>query len=343
MFRFAVEHVLYFYLAIPLLALFLRAAFLMRRRALERFGDAELVRKLSESVSRRRQVAKVVLVLLAVFFLITALARPQFGTRVETVTREGQDIVIALDLSASMLAEDIVPNRLEKAKHAVASLIDRLEGDRVGLVAFAGQAFVQSPLTVDYAAAKLFLDAMKPDLVPVPGTDLGQALDRSLGAFKSGASNHKVLILITDGEDHGEQSDAWIDRAVEDGVIVHTVGIGSSQGVPIPEFDQNGRRQGFKRDENGAVVTTRLDETTLQTIARETGGRYFRASANENELAALAETISAMDKRELDAQQVTQFEEQYRIFLGFALVLLVLEVFVSDRRRATGEWRGRFA
>ncbi len=343
MFRFAAEHHFYLYGLVPLLGLFFWYAFRMKRRALERFGDRGLIQKLSATVSRSRQVAKALLLVTAVFLLVTALARPQFGTRVETAKREGQDIIIALDLSASMLAEDIAPNRLQRAKYAVATLIDRLDGDRIGLIAFAGQAFVQSPLTVDYAAAKLFLDAMEPDLVPVPGTDLRQALHRAVDAFKSGVANHKVLVLITDGEDHGDLGSDWSQRTREAGIIVHTVGIGSSQGVPVPEFDQAGRRRGFKRDENGAVVTTRVDEATLQMIARETGGRYFRASAGENQLSLLAEEIAAMDKRELDAQQFTQFEEQYQIFVGVALLLLTLELLVSDRRRMRVEWRGRFA
>jgi Ca-activated chloride channel family protein len=241
-----------------------------------------------------------------------------------------------------MLAEDIAPNRLEKAKHAVGTLIDRLEGDRIGLVAFAGVAFVQSPLTVDYGAATLFLSAMSTDLMPVQGTNLAEALRVSVEAFEAGEQQHKILIVITDGEDHEGEIDAAAESANEAGIRIYTVGVGSPDGVPIPEFDPSGRRAGYKRDENGEVVTTRLDETTLERLARETGGRYLRATPGENELDRLAEEIGEMAGREIEARQVTQYEEQYQIFLGFALVLLLAEVLVPERRRLKEEWTGRF-
>jgi Ca-activated chloride channel family protein len=342
MFRFGFSEFLFAYFVAPMLALFLWYAFRLRQRAVERFGDAELMRRLSESVSGRGRLAKVALLIGTVLLLVTALARPQFGTRVETVTREGQDIVVALDVSASMLAEDIAPNRLEKAKHAVRSLLGLLEGDRIGLVAFAGEAFVQSPLTVDYGAAAMFLNAMTPDLIPVPGTNLGKALETSLGAFEAGERQHQILVVITDGEDHEGEVEASVRQAVEEGIRIYTVGIGSVDGVPIPDFDANGRRRGFKRDENGEVVTTRLDEATLQDVAGATGGRYFRASVSESELEELIDEIAELGGRELDAQQLTQFEEQYQIFLGFGLVFLLIELLVPERRRVTTAWTGRF-
>jgi Ca-activated chloride channel family protein len=308
MFRFGLSEFLFGYFVVPILVLFLWYAFRLRQRTLERFGDAELMRRLCDSVSTRSRVAKTALLLATVVLLVTALGRPQFGTRVETVSREGQDIVVALDVSASMLAEDIAPNRLEKAKHAMRSLLALLEGDRVGLVAFAGEAFVQSPLTVDYGAAAMFLNAMEPDLIPVPGTNLGQALETSLDAFGAGERQHQVLIVITDGEDHEGEIDGGVRRAVEDDVRVYTVGIGSADGVPIPDLDASGRRRGFKRDADGEIVTTRLDEVTLRDIADATGGRYFQASVSESELDELVEEIAGLGGRELDAQQLTQFE-----------------------------------
>jgi Ca-activated chloride channel family protein len=324
MFRFGFTEFLYAYLLVPVLGAFLWYAFRLRQRAVGRFGEVELMRRLSESVSSRGRLAKTALLLITVLLLVTALARPQFGTRVETVSREGQDLIVALDVSASMLAEDIAPNRLEKAKHAVRSLLDLLEGDRVGLVAFAGEAFVQAPLTVDYGAAAMFLNAMGPDLIPLPGTNLGQALETSLDAFEAG------------------EIDGSVQRAVEEGIRIYTVGIGSADGVPIPDFDASGRRRGFKRDENGEVVTTRLDEATLRDVADATGGRYFRASVSESELDQLVEEIAELGGRELDAQELTQFEEQYQIFLGFGLVFLLIEFLVPERRRVTTAWTGRF-
>ncbi len=342
MFRFGHSEALFALLLVPLLAAFLWLALRQKRKALDRFGASELVRKLAATVSRRGVVAKRILLLVGLTLLILALARPQFGTRVETVRREGQDIIVALDVSNSMLAEDIAPNRLERAKLAVSRLIDRLEGDRIGLVAFAGDAFVQSPLTVDYAAARLFLNAMEPDLVPVQGTNLGAALAVSLNAFDEQERQHRVLIVITDGEDHEGEIDEAITRAGESGIRIHTVGIGSPDGVPIPDFDESGRRRGFKRDADGNVVTTRLEETTLRRIADETGGDYTRVTARGRELYALADEIAGMEGREIEAQQLTQYEEQYQIFLGLALALLLAEILVSERRRPAAEWRGRF-
>lgn len=342
MFQFGFRELLWAYLLVPLLALFFWYAVKLKRRAIEQFGESELMRRLSSTVSQRAQLAKILLVIASVTLLITALARPQFGTRVETVRREGQDIVVALDLSASMLAEDIAPNRLEKAKHAVGTLIGGLEGDRIGLIAFAGEAFVQSPLTVDYGAATLFLNAMSTDLMPVQGTDLAEALRVSVEAFEAGEQQHRILIVITDGEDHEGEIDAAVESANEAGIRIYTVGVGSPDGVPIPEFDNQGRRSGYKRDENGDVVTTRLDEATLQMIARQTGGRYLRVTPGENELDRLTDEIADMGGREFEARQVTQYEEQFQIFLGFALFLLLAETLMSERRRPKKEWIGRF-
>ena len=342
MFRFGFAEALFALAVVPLAAVLLWVAVLSKRRALERFGESDLVRKLAASVSRRGLIAKRIMLLGALALLIVALARPQFGTRVETVKREGQDIVVALDVSNSMLAEDIAPNRLEKAKLAVSRLIDRLEGDRIGLVAFAGEAFVQSPLTVDYAAARLFLNAMEPDLVPIQGTNLGAALDVSLRAFDEQERDYRVLIVITDGEDHEGEIDEALTRANESGIRIYAVGIGSPDGVPIPDFDAHGRRRGFKRDADGNVVTTKLEEATLRHIADETGGSYTRVTSRGNELDELAEQIAGMEGREIEAQRLTQYEERYQIFLGLALALLVVELLVPDRRRPAAEWKGRF-
>jgi len=342
MFRFGSPVYLYAYLLVPALAVFLWWAVVARRKALTRFGDANLVDRLSKSVSKRARMLKTVLMLLGVLLLVIAMARPQFGTRLETVRREGKDVIIALDVSASMLARDIVPSRLEKAKFEIASLFDLLEGDRVGLVAFAGEAFVQSPLTVDYAASRMFLQAMGPDLIPVPGTNLGEALIRSVEAFEAGEPQYRILVLITDGEDHEGDIDAGLERAAEAGVTIYTVGIGSTDGVPIPDVDANGIERGFIRDSSGSIVLSRLDEQTLRDIARETGGRYFAASAGESELDELAAEIAGGEDRELDARRFTRFEEQYQLFLGLALLLFTAEWLIPDRRRVVTEWKGRF-
>ena len=333
MFRFGSLEALFGLLLIPLLAVMLWHSARARRRALARFGDSELVRRLAASVHRRNRNLRVFLFLGSATLLLFALARPQFGTRVETVRREGKDVVVALDLSRSMLAEDVAPNRLQRAKLEILRLVDRLDGDRIGLVAFAGQAFVQSPLTTDYAATQLFLNAMEVDLVPVQGTNLGEAMGVALDLFDEEVREHRVLLIVTDGEDHeGEVEDAT-RRANQAGVRVFTVGIGSADGVPIPEFDAAGRRQGFLRDADGNVVTTRLDEATLRRIADATGGAFYLSTPQSVELDALIEDMSAVGTREIDAREIAQFEEQFQLFLGAAILLLLLEPLLPERRR----------
>ena len=342
MFRFADADMLLAYLLVPALAGLAWWARARTRRALALVGERHLLDRLTASVDRRGRAAKLAAMLAAVALLVTALARPQFGSRVETVRREGQDIVVALDLSASMTAEDIAPSRLDRARFAVADLIGRLEGDRVGLVAFAGEAFVQSPLTSDYGAATLFLNAMDPDMISVQGTNLGQAVAVALEAFAETERRHRVLVLITDGEDHEGEVEEAVDRAIEAGVRIYTVGIGSTEGVPIPELDEDGRAGGFTRDDDGTVVTTQLDEATLQAMADRTGGLYYRASTAGAELEALAAEVTGGEGQEFEAEQVTRFDEQYQIFLGLALALLAAEVLIPDRRRVRTEWSGRF-
>ena len=343
MFRFVSTEILFGLLLVPVLGAFFWGTRQARKRALAQFGDLELVQKLSATLNRGGRVAKSILMLVAVAFLILALARPQFGTRVETVRSEGQDVMVALDVSRSMLAEDVAPNRLERARLEIMRILQRLAGDRIGLVAFAGNAFVQSPLTVDYGAAALFLNAMDPDLIPIQGTNLGEALTVALDAFEEGTRDQRVLIVVTDGEDHEGEIEEALARALDEGVQIHTVGIGSLDGVPIPEFDASGVRSGFIRDEGGTVVTTRLDESTLERVAQATGGRYFPALGPGANLDPLVEEITGGEGRELEAREITQFDEQFQLFLGLALVLLLAEGLIPERRRKKEVWAGRFS
>ncbi len=343
MFRFAAESMLLAYLIVPLVAILYWWAWRRKQRDMARLIEPPLLERLAATVSHRRRLVKATLLLATLTLLVTALARPQFGSRVETVRREGRDIMVAIDLSASMAAEDIAPNRLDKAKFAVADLISRLTGDRVGLVAFAGEAFVQSPLTLDYGAARLFLNAMDLDMMSVQGTNLGQAVEVALDGFSDTDRRHRVLLVITDGEDHEAEVDEAVERAIAEGVEIFTMGIGSTVGVPIPEFDGSGQSQGFQRDEDGAVVTTSLDEASLQAIADRTGGAYYRASPGGAEVALLAEELSAGEGQEFESEQVTLFDEQYQVFLGVALVLLVAETLIPERRRQRSAWTGRFS
>ncbi len=343
MFRFLSTEILFGLLLVPALGAFFWVTRQARKRALAQFGDLALVQKLSATLSRRARAVKSALLLVGVAFLILALARPQFGTRVETVRSQGQDVMVALDVSRSMLAEDVSPNRLERARLEIMRILQRLDGDRIGLVAFAGNAFVQSPLTVDYGAAALFLNAMDTDLIPIQGTNLGEALTVALDAFEEGTRDHRVLIVVTDGEDHEGEIDGALERAREEGVQIHTVGIGSLDGVPIPEFTDSGERSGFVRDAEGAVVTTRLDESTLERVAEVTVGRYFPALGPGANLDPLVEQVTGGEGRELEAREITLFDEQFQIFLGFALVLLLVEGLIPERRRKEEAWARRFS
>jgi Ca-activated chloride channel family protein len=342
MIRFADPQFLWGLLAIPLLVGFYLWAARSRSKALERFGNPQLLEKLMIARSPGRRKLKKILVVSGVFFCLLALARPQIGTRLEEVKRQGLDIFVAVDVSRSMLAEDIQPNRLSKARLATAGLINRLEGDRIGLIVFAGEAFVQCPLTLDYGAAKMFLDIIHPDLIPLQGTALGAAIDRAVDSFVQTERKYKVLILITDGEDTVEDPMEAAQRAEKEGVIIFTVGIGSPEGVPIPDFDSAGRNTGYKKDEDGNIVMTRLDSLTLEKIALQTNGKYYQATPSEMELGKIYETVSGMEQKQLSSRIFSQFEDRFQYLLALGLLFLLAELFLPDRRRVKMEWRGRF-
>ncbi len=327
MFRFGDALALWTLVLVPLLVLLYGYAGRRGRALLDRFGDHDLVRKLRPAVSITAQRWKAALVVAAVALLAFALARPQFGTRVETVRRQGQDVIVALDVSRSMYAEDIAPNRLERARIEVGRIIQRLDGDRIGLVAFAGDAFVQSPLTADYGAAMMFLNAMDPESMSTQGTDLARAIEVSIEALEETPPENRIVVVVTDGEDHeGGLAEALV-AAGEAEVTIHTVGVGSAEGVPLPDVGG-----GFRRDDAGNVITTRLNEGALQDIALQTGGEYHRIGQGVGGLGRLVERIEG-GGREVESREVTQYEEQYQIFLGAALLLLVLEFIVPGRRK----------
>lgn len=317
---------------LPLFLVFFWLIFRLKRKAMERFGNLTLMQKLTLSFSPRKQRWKVALLLLAIFFLLFSLARPQLGTKLTLMKREGVDIVIALDCSLSMMAEDFKPNRLEKAKQEVNGLIARMQGDRVGLVAFAGVAFIQCPLTVDYSAAQMFLDIMDVNLIPQPGTAIGDAIRTSIQAFNQKERKYKVLILLTDGEDHDSKPLEAAEAASQEGIRIYTIGIGSAQGEPIPLRNERGEVTGYKKDEEESVVVSKLDETTLQKIALTTGGKYYHATSGEMELDKIYDDISGMEKKELEGKLMVQYEDRYQFFLLVSILLLVAEFLLSERR-----------
>ncbi len=291
-----------------------------------------MLRKMMPGFQKSRVIWKSVLFILGYIFLILAMADPQIGTRLEEVKRKGVDIMIALDVSLSMHAEDVAPNRLEKAKHEVSGLIDILQGDRVGLIAFAGMAHVQCPLTLDYAAAKIFLRDMDTDLIPQPGTALDDAIAKAIRSFDTKDRKHKVLILITDGEGHEGKPLERAKEAAKEGIVIYTIGIGSPEGVPIPVYDRNGRPAGYKKDREGNVVTTKLDVETLQKIAFETNGKYYISSGGESELKKIYAEINKMDKKELKAKRFTQYEDRYQYFVLLALLFFLWETVLPERK-----------
>jgi Ca-activated chloride channel family protein len=257
----------------------------------------------------------------------------------EEVRREGVDIMIALDVSNSMKAQDIKPDRLSSAKQEIGRMIDKLQNDRIGLIVFAGDSYLQVPLTADYSSAKLLVSVVDVDFVPIQGTAIGSAIEKSMKAFVEGEKKHKVIVVITDGENHEDDAIAAAKEAASEGVVVHTIGMGSPDGAPIPVFD-NGMQVGFKRDQEGNTVMTRLDEDGLEQIAAAGGGRYVRATNQQNELDAVLKDIQAMEKKEFGAKVFTEYEDRFQYFLAAGLFLLLVEFFTSERRnRWFAKWK----
>ncbi len=345
--RFAAPGYLWWLLALPLLAVQLALELRRRERALLAFGDRHLVRRLAASASTERRVIKSGLVLGAAFFLVLALARPQWGAKLESVSRRGIDVIVAVDTSLSMLAEDVKPNRLAQARGALSSLIDHLEGDRIGIVAFAGAAYVACPLTLDYGAASMFVDVLDTDLVPIRGTAIAEAIRVATRGFQSAERRYKVLILITDGEDHEGDVESAARAAATEGVVIYAVGVGSPSGEPIPLRNARGDVLGYKEDEDRRKVTSRLGESALESIAVTTGGKYFRSTPEGIELRRIYEEIAGMDQKTLSSRLRTAYEERYQWPLAVAILLLGLEAALSERRRPAGpaaaEGRGEAA
>lgn len=330
--RFAEPEHLLLLLGVLALGLFAWWAIARKKALLQRFGDLPLVLRTAPYISFGRQRTKALLIVLGAGLLVLAVARLQFGTHLEKVKREGLDIMIALDVSNSMLAQDLKPNRLEKAKQELRAILDRLEGDRVGLIAFAGDAFVQCPLTLDYGAAKMMLEVMDPTSVSIQGTSISAAMEVAVKSFEQRERKHKVLILLTDGEDLEGGAAEAAENARQEGIRVYAVGIGDPAGVPIPILDRNGNQVGFKKDENGEVIVTKLDETTLQKVALTTGGKYYLASAGEMELDRIFDDIGSLEKKELEGTLVTRYDDRFQWPLILAILLITLEFFMSERR-----------
>lgn len=320
-------------LVVILLGVFVYWALARKKKLINRFGDLPLIMKNAPYISFARQGTKAALLLISLILIVVALARLQFGTHLELMKREGIDIVVAMDVSNSMLARDIKPNRLEKAKQEIQSILERLKGDRIGLVVFAGEAFIQCPLTLDYASTTFLLRAVDQNSVSIQGTSLTAALEKSNQAFNQQEKKHKVLILLTDGEDQEEGVIQAAEELRKNGVKIYTVGIGNPAGEPIPLFDRKGNQVGFKKDQGGEVIITSLDEMTLQKIALATGGKYFHSSPGEIELDRIFDEISNLEKKELEGTLITRYDDRFQWPLLFALFLIVGEFFMPERKK----------
>jgi len=313
----------------------------MQQRALKTIGNPDILNRLIQGAGRHKREAKFLVLTTAYALIVLGLANPQIGTKLEEVKREGVDIFIALDVSSSMKAEDIRPNRLESAKQQVAYTLDRLQNDQIGLIVFAGDSYLQLPLTTDYGAARLFLSTIDVDVVPVPGTAIGSAIRLAMKSFVEGERKHKVIVVITDGENHEDNAIAAANAAEEDGVIVHTIGMGSIAGAPIPIY-QNNAQAGFKRDREGGVVLTKLDQVALQQIADAGHGKFVIASNQSRALDEIFREIESMEKKEFGAKVFTEYEDRFQIFLAVALLLLLFEFFLSERRNKwLAKWKMR--
>lgn len=286
---------------------------------------------LSENHSASKQFIKLIFTISGIALIIIACANPQIGTRLEEVKREGVDIIIALDVSNSMKAEDIRPNRLERSKQSISRLIDKLDNDRIGMIVFAGQAYVQLPITSDYAAAKLFLSNIEPEIIPTQGTCIGCAIDLAVKSFVGTDKKYKALIIITDGENHEEDAVEAAKKANEQGIIIHTIGMGSIDGAPIPIY-RNGVQVDFQKDHGGNTVITKLDPLALERIAAEGKGIFIQASNSDDGLNTIQMQINKMEKKSFGVKQFTGFEDRFQYFLAAGLLLILIEFTFSERK-----------
>ncbi|SIP99051.1 VWA domain-containing protein [Maribacter ulvicola] len=325
---------IYFYLLfiIPVIIVLFLLLLVWKKRTQKKFADAELLKRLTPNRSYNKGGLKLVVFILALAFLIIGLVNPKIGTKLETVKREGVDIVFAVDVSKSMLAEDIAPNRIEKAKRLVSEIINQLASDRIGIIAYAGQAYPQLPITTDYGAAKMFLQGMNTDMLTSQGTAIDQAIELASTYYDDVDQTNRVLFIISDGEDHSEGStlDA-VEDAVDEGIIIYTIGVGKEKGAPIP-IKRNGILESLKKDSQGETVITKLNESVLVDIASEGNGQYIDGSNTDNAVEFIKEELLKMDKKEFEAKQFAEYKDQFQWFIGAALLLLFLDIFILDRK-----------
>ena len=330
MFRFAHIEYLYLLILIPVLAMVFAVLFSQRKKALKRFGNMEVMQTLMPALSFSRPVLKSILALFVLASLVFGIARPQFGSKLREIKREGVEIIIALDVSNSMMAEDIKPNRLERAKQAIARMVDRLVNDKIGLIVFAGDAYTQIPITTDYVSAKLFLNTISTDIVPKQGTAIGSAIELGMRSFTQQEESSKALIIITDGENHEDDAIEMARQALDKGITVHTIGIGLPQGAPIPV--NRGGQKTYREDSQGETVISKLDETMLRSIANAGEGVYIRSTDTRVGLDKLFDEINKMEKQEMESKIYSDYDERFQYVFGIGLFLLLLDFIILERK-----------
>ena len=329
MFRFAHPELLYLLLVIPLLIVFYIVMRSRKKKAIAEFGNPELLAPLMPLLSFKRGAWKFTMILLALLFVIVGVAGPQFGSKLQQVKKKGVELMLVLDVSNSMMAQDIKPSRLEKAKLAISRMIEKLSDDKVGMIVFAGDAYVQLPITTDYSSARLFLSGINTDIVPVQGTAIGAAIDLAAKSFTPETQTSKAIIVITDGENHQDDAVAAAKQAHEKGIVIHTIGMGLEQGAPIPEKGKLGQ---FMQDAQGNVVISKLDEQTLQDIAKAGEGLYIRASNTEVGLNRLLDEVNRMEKSLLEERVYSDYAEKYQYFLLVGLFFIFVEFMILGRK-----------
>ncbi len=317
---------------IPVMVVLFVLLQIWKKTTQNKFAESVLLKRLTPSRSRTKATLKLLVLSLGLSFLVLGLVNPKIGTKMETVKRQGVDIVFAVDVSKSMLAEDIAPNRLEKSKRLVSEIINQLASDRIGIIAYAGQAYPQLPITTDYGAAKMFLQSMNTNMLSSQGTAIDAAIKLASTYFDDEEQTNRVLFIVSDGEDHseGKAIDA-VELAVDEGIRVYTIGVGKTKGAPIP-IKRNGVIESLKKDRNGEVVMTRLNQEILEEIAGEGNGTYIDGTNTEEAVSFIQDELDQMDKKEFEAKQFAEFKDQFQWFLGAGLFFLFLDVFILDRK-----------
>jgi Ca-activated chloride channel family protein len=331
MLQFAKPEYFYGLLMIPLFIIIFSLMLSWKKKALHRFGELKLVNKLIPDRSKNRLVIKFLLLLLAYTFMIFGLANPQIGSKLKKVERKGIDLVIAIDVSNSMLAQDIKPSRLMRARQSISKLVDKLKNDRIGIIVFAGHAYTQLPITTDYSAAKLFLSTINTDIVPTQGTAIAEAIRLAMDSFDEN-DHQKAIIIITDGEDHEGDAIKAAKEAADKGIRIYAIGMGLPEGGPIPLYDKHGNQTGFKKDLKGNTVITKLNEPMLQQIAAAGNGKYVRANNAQTGLSIIFDEINKLEKTKFESRVFSDYEDRFQYLLAPALLLLLLEFVIFERR-----------